>query len=188
MSFCIGMIWSHTESSHLLLASLRVQGAHYNSREASKDTSSCPGHRALLLIHALSKCLSCRSHQKDGEDTSFCRSLEGMLVRHLHHVRSTSNSLCWAFDHNSLLLCRILPYCKMALKFCPSESSGQQRGPGKSHGDQPRAQEDCRLCGDMSQAGLAETRTRHWVKLWTWSCATLAMERKREEETKVFIF
>lgn len=80
-----------------------------------------------------------RVQQKDGEDNSFCRNLKGILVRHLHHGRSTSNLLPWGFEPNSLLLCGILPNCKTALKFCPSgESGGQQRGPGKSHGDQPR--------------------------------------------------
>lgn len=97
--------------------------------------------------------------QKDGEDTSFCRNLEGMLVRHLNHVRSTSNPLHQGFGSSSLLLCGILHYCKMALKFCPSgERCGQQRRPGKNHRHQPHAWEYCRLCGDMSQAGLGETR------------------------------
>lgn len=84
-----------------------------------------------------------RVQQKDGEDTSFCRNLKEMLVRHLHHVRSTSDPLPWSFEPNSLLLCGILPYCKMALKFCPpGESSGQQRGPGKSH----KTSHECQMC------------------------------------------
>lgn len=151
------MIWSHIESSHLLLASLRVQDAHYSSRKSSKDTSSCPEHGALLLIHALSECISCRSCQKNGEDTSICRNLEGMLVRHLQCMRSTSNPLHWAFEPNSLLLCGILPYGKMALKFCPSgERGGQQRGPGKSQGDSQVPRQTAGYVGTCPRQG--------WVK------------------------
>lgn len=157
------MIWSHIESSHLLLASLRVQGAHYNSRESSKDTSSCPEHGALLLIHALSKWISCRCHQGSAEGWRRHLPLQEpggdvgeIPIPYEVHIKP----LHWGFGPNSLLFCGILLYCKMALKFCPSgESGGQQRGQGGVTETSPGR---LQAVWDMSQAGLGETRTRHW--------------------------
>lgn len=84
----------------------------------------------------------------------------------------------------------------MVLKFCPSgESGGQQRGPGKSHRDQPHAQEDCRLCGDVpGRAGgnkdqaLGETLARLDMGLTSCAASSSGEEKRRNhEETKVII-
>lgn len=129
------MIWSHIESSHLLLASLRVQGAHYNSRESSKDTSSCPGCGALLLIHTLSEWIACRCHQGSAEGWRRHLPLQepgGDAGETPIPCEVLIKPPSLGFGSNSLLLCGVILYCKMALKFCPSgESGGQQRGQGR---------------------------------------------------------